>query len=113
LLVAPLRGWSDGGSAFVPTLLTGIAISVFIGGLEGLFFNMIPVTFMDGEKLLKWNRWVWLALAGVSTLLFWQVLLNSQRSYYSGIAHASSLVALVVMGSCLVLTIAAWGFFKW
>jgi hypothetical protein len=107
--VTPLR--EDTGSTFA-AFLEGICVAIFVAGIEGLFFNMIPVSFMDGEKLLRWNKAVWLAMAGGVTFVFWYVLLNDQRSYFDALKETTPVLALAMGGLCLGLTVTAWGVFK-
>ena len=52
----------------------GIAVGIFIGGLEGLFFQMVPIKWMDGHHLWSWNKLVWLGVTGITAFLFWHIL---------------------------------------
>jgi hypothetical protein len=109
LLVTPLREAADSSMA---AFAEGVAVAIFVGGLEGLFFNMIPISFMDGEKIWRWNRLVWLILAGAVTFLFWQVLLNDERAYFDALQETTPAIALLIGGLCLGLSLGTWGFFK-
>jgi hypothetical protein len=109
LAVTPLR---DDGSSTLAAFVEGVCIAIFVSGIEGLFFNMIPVSFMDGEKLLRWNKAVWLAMAGCVTFVFWHVLLNDQRSYFDALKETTPVLALALGGFCLGLTLLTWLVFR-
>ena len=49
---------------------------IVIGGLEGLFITMIPLTFIDGATVKNWSRLGWAVVFGIVTFLWWQLLLN-------------------------------------
>ncbi len=50
VLVIPLRDAAENGDSWWITTLEGAAVAIFVGAIEGLFFNMIPLTFMDGKN---------------------------------------------------------------
>lgn len=87
LLLGPARALPDGWPA---QLLQGIAVIVFVGGMEGLLVDLVPLEVMDGAKIYRWNRIVWLGLVLVSAFLVWHVLLNTQRAYFDSLRPATS-----------------------
>jgi hypothetical protein len=91
----------------------GVLIGVFVGGLEGIFVNMIPISYLDGHKIMRWSRLAWLGLAGVATYVFWLVLLNDQREYFGAIQETTPAIALIVCGLCFALTSATWLWFRY
>ncbi len=93
--------------------MEGVLIGIFIGGLEGIFINMIPIAYLDGQKIMKWNRLAWFTLAGVVTYLFWLILLNDERAYFGSIQQTTPAVALIVCGLCFGLTSLAWLWFRY
>jgi hypothetical protein len=110
LLLAPARSFPVDGVAHV---LEGIAVIIFIGGLEGLLVNLLPLDVMDGAKIYRWSRRAWFALLLLCAFLFWHVLLNSQRQYFDSLREASSAAVLVAF---LLYTLAGaglWAWFKW
>jgi hypothetical protein len=110
LAVWPLRATGDG--SWLPSLAESIAVIVFVGGIEGLFFNMIPLDVTDGGKIYAWNRWVWAALAGIAAFLVWHVLLGSERDGFSGLRQTRSVAVIITFGAYTVLTVALWSYFR-
>ncbi len=112
LLVMPFRDLSQDSGSWLAGVPEGVAAAVFVGGLEGLFFNMIPLRFMDGHKLWGWNKLGWLAMAAVTAFLFWHVLLNKQQAYFSALQETTPATAVVLLGICLSATVGVWLYFR-
>jgi hypothetical protein len=112
VLVDPLRTVAEDHSSFWAAVPEGIAVGLFVAGLEGLFFQMIPIEFLDGRKLWKWNKVAWFAISLVSGFLFWEALINDDQRSLSAVEQTKTIIALVVVLSCLASTIALWMFFK-
>jgi hypothetical protein len=93
--------------------LEGTMVGIFIGGIEGIFLNMVPIAYMDGSKLMRWNPLVWLGTAAVATFLFWMVLLNDQRAYFDALEETTPAIALIAGGLCLGITAGTWAFFRY
>lgn len=108
LLLGPARALPDGWPS---QLVQGIAIIVFVGGMEGLLVDLVPLEVMDGAKIYRWNRLVWIALVLVSAFLVWHVLLNTQRSYFESLRPASSWSVLAGFVVYTLAGVAFWGFF--
>ncbi len=112
LLITPIRSFADGSSGWFPAVLEATAVCIFIGGIEGVLLNMIPLAEMDGARVYHWNRWLWLALAATAAFLTWHVLFGRERENFSGLREASSLTVLVVFGLYTVLTVGVWAYFR-
>ena len=110
LFIDTVRGWHQ---TDLVVLLEGIMVGVFVGGLQGVLINMLPMAFMDGKKLMQWNFWVWLVMAGLATFFFWLILLNDQRAYYSSLTQTTVQVALLLGLSCLAISMGTWAFFRY
>jgi len=112
LLVGPFRDLSQDSNSWLAAVPEGAAAAVFVGGLEGLFFNMIPLRFMEGYKLWGWNKAAWLMMAGATGFLFWHVLLNQEKASYSALQQTTPATAVILLGICLAVTLGVWGFFR-
>ena len=112
VLAGPFRHLAEDHSGWWAAVPEGIAVGLFVTGLEGLFFQMIPIHFMDGHKLLRWNKPAWLAFSLISGFLFWEVLLNEDQQSISAVEQTKSIVALGVIAACLLATMTLWLFFK-
>jgi hypothetical protein len=112
LMILPLRSVDDGSGAWPLALAEAVAVMIFVGGIEGLFFNMIPIAATDGGKIFRWNRLAWATLTIVAAFLLWHVLLGSDRAYFSGLRQTRSLAVVVVFVVYTALTVGLWAYFK-
>ena len=90
----------------------GIAVGIFIGGLEGLFFQMVPIKWMDGHRLWSWNKLVWLGVTGITAFLFWHILLNAESQSFDTLSKTTPAIAMLLMGLCFGMTLAMYLFFR-
>ena len=112
LLVGPLRTVSEDHSSFWAALPEGIAVGVFVAGLEGLFFQMIPIEFLDGRKLFDWNKPIWLAISLVSGFFFFEAIINDDQQAVSAVGQTRTIITFVVVLCCLAATIGFWLFMR-
>ncbi|HVP05512.1 MAG TPA: choice-of-anchor L domain-containing protein [Dehalococcoidia bacterium] len=112
LLLSPARDLANDHSGWLSALPEGIAVGVFVGGLEGTFFQMIPIRYMDGHKIYSWNKAAWALAAGATAFMVWEILLNKERSNVSAISSGTPLVVIIAMAICAFLSFAFYGFFR-
>jgi hypothetical protein len=112
VLLVPLRAAAAGGESWLIGLLEATAAIVLVAGLEGVLFNMIPVDFMDGMKVARWNPIVWAVLFTIAAFLFWQLLLNQDGAYLDAMRQTKVIAAIGVAVFCAVASIAMWTFFR-
>jgi hypothetical protein len=122
LLVASLLAWfaiplvrtlvAAEPTAWWPALLEAAAVTIFVAGIEGVFYAMIPISFMDGATVFEWNRLVWIAVFGIATFLFWHLLLNQGDSYLDALRQTRVAVALGLVLLYGAITLGTWLFFR-
>ena len=112
LLVIPLRNVTQESESWWVALPEGAAVAVFVVGLEGLFFNMIPLTFMDGAKIAGWNRLLWFVMFVTAAFLFWHVLLNQEGAYMEPLRETRVITALSLLAVYSIITLATWTYFR-
>ncbi|MEX2159457.1 MAG: choice-of-anchor L domain-containing protein [Dehalococcoidia bacterium] len=109
-LLIPLRDATGDAGAWgqVPT---EVAALIFIGGIEGLVFAMVPLRFNDGWKIASFNRLVWLVLMAVPLFIFCWVVVNPQAKEFDALleGRVRTVVGLVV--AYAAVTAAVWLFF--
>ena len=91
LAVRPL---ADADGSWWLVLLQAALVTVFVARIEGLFYAMIPITFMDGATVFEWNKLVWALLFGAATFLFWHLLLNQNDAYLDALRQTRVRIAL-------------------
>jgi hypothetical protein len=111
LLLGPVRAAAAGGEP-LPALAESILAMIVIGGLEGLFITMIPLTFLDGATVKNWSRLGWALVFGVVTFLWWQLLLNQDASYLGAFEQTNVRVVLATLGVFMLTTGGLWSYFR-
>jgi hypothetical protein len=111
-LAVPVTHAIEGHDLWILHVLQGATIGVFVAGLESLFFGLIPLTFMEGESLLHWNRWVWLATFTFVAFAFWHVLLNKDSRYAATFGNSNTRVMLMLLVVFSLVTVATFFYFR-
>jgi hypothetical protein len=107
LLVGPFRSFADGSSEWYAVIPETVAVTLFIGGIEGLLLNLVPLQFMEGRILWRWSRLAWLLLASTVSFIFFHVVVNRTDAYTS-VAEETGVQALVII--CVVCVVLAGSF---
>ncbi len=110
-LISPLRDFANDHGGWWAALPETIAVGVFVGALEGTFFQMIPLRYLDGHKIWSWNKAAWVLVAAAA-FLFWDVLLRDQSSSMSTVSHGTPAAAIVAMVLCFVFSVGFYAFFR-
>jgi len=111
LLLGPVRVAAADGSA-LPAFAETVLAMIVIGGLEGLFVTMIPLTFMDGATVMSWSRVAWVAVFGTVTFLWWQLLLNQDAAYAAAFEQTNVRVVILTLGVFMLTTGLLWSYFR-
>jgi hypothetical protein len=111
LLLGPVRVAAADGSP-LPALAETILAMIMIGGLEGLFITMIPLTFLDGATVKNWSRVGWAVVFGIVTFLWWQLLLNQDAAYIGAFEQTNVRVVLATLGVFMLTTGGLWSYFR-
>jgi hypothetical protein len=111
--LTPIRTATALDSAPIPVLLETILAILFIGGLEAVAFSLLPLSFMDGVTVWRWNKIVWVVLFGTSVFLFWQLVINREGKYLEAFRQSSVLVCIALVVVYGGLTLLTWGYFRW
>ena len=121
-LAVAMAGWF----AFVPishsanhlhpgfAVLVGNAFlaAVFIGGIEGALFTLIPLQLLPGHHVIRWSRVAWAILAFATAFLFVDVLLRPQTGYLGKSSTASAFVTYALFAGFGAASVAFWGWFR-
>jgi hypothetical protein len=111
LLLPPLRDLTDADSEWWTYLPGEVAAILFVGGIEGLLFTMLPVQFTDGAKIWKSLRWLWFPLFAIPAFLFAWVILNPEAKEMDALAQDRVIVAMALIGAYALIAITTWAFF--
>ena len=84
---------------------------LFVAGIQGLLFNLIPVTFLDGLKVWRWSKLAWLSIAVPSAFIFFHVIVNRDGTFASASGERSVQMLIAVCAVFWLLTVAVWLYF--
>ena len=111
--IGPLRAAAATDSSPLIVLADTIAVAIFVGGLEGVFYSLLPLTFMDGIVVWRWSRVAWVLFFGFTTFLFWQLVINQFSAYLNAFQQPNVQAILAILAVYGTLTVATWAFFKY
>ncbi|HVA60747.1 MAG TPA: FGLLP motif-containing membrane protein [Mycobacteriales bacterium] len=96
--------------AFWPLVAEAFCAALAVEGLTALVLALAPLTFMEGERLFRWNKYVWAAVYGVTGFAFLHIVVHPD---FAGRKTAVPLVTwLVLFIAFATLSVSFWGFFK-
>jgi hypothetical protein len=103
---------NEDGASFAVLAADALLGCLFIGGIEGLLFSLIPLKFLPGYRLRQWGWLPWAVLTAVVTFLFVHVLLVPPSGYLGRATGVSTTVTLALFVAFGVLSCAFWAWFR-
>jgi hypothetical protein len=109
-LLIPFRQVSNSNEwwSYIPTETAAL---IFVGGIEGLVFVMIPMRFMDGLKIFRWYRLLWFPLFFIPVFVFAWAILNPQAQALDSLLQGRVILALSLVGAYMALALVTWAYF--
>ena len=98
--------------SFLTLSLDSFFACLFIGGLEGLLFGLIPLRFLPGARIANWSWIAWGVLTAVVAYLFVHVLLMPETGYLGRSTAASVTTTIVLFAAFAVVSVLFWGYFR-
>ena len=108
LLWVPVKSLADKTSALPFTTLDVMLAAVFVAGLQGILFGLIPVRFQPGAILRSWSWRVWLLYLLVSAFTLFHILIRPRPT-------ANLTPFVIVLGLFLFfggISVAFWAYFR-
>jgi hypothetical protein len=110
-LLDPLRDAVE-SSEWWASLPNATAALLFVGGVEGLLFVMVPLSFTDGGKLFRYYRPFWLAIVGVAAFFFSWVLLIPQAEGIDAILQRRVIFICSIVAAYAATAFLFWFYFR-
>jgi hypothetical protein len=107
-----LRGQGLAQDGFGVTLLSTAFAAILVAGLEAAAFGLMPLRFMPGHSVYRWNRLGWALLFGLSVFAFVHILIGPSSGYVSELSPGAFTAALGVFAAFGALSIGTWLFFR-
>jgi hypothetical protein len=85
-------------SPWLKTLL----LLMFAASVQTIFFEMVPISYLHGKGIFKYNRILWLVLFAIATAAFLQTMLNPDGAFLSAFESTNMiLLSLFVLAYCV------------
>jgi hypothetical protein len=107
-----VRGLGLPEDAFGATLLETAFAATLVAGLEAAAFALMPLRFLPGYALYRWNRLAWALLWGAGLFAFVHILIGPTSGYVAELSPAAFMAALGVFAAFGALSIATWLYFR-
>ena len=106
----PVASAASGPDPGTATLFLDAALStVWVSGLQAVLFGLLPLTFLAGERVLRWSRSGWIALYATALFLFVDAVLRPG----SGATETTSATAWSMVGLLALFCLASVGAWLW
>lgn len=112
LLIDPVRDLATDDNKWWSAALEAGVVAVFLGGIQGLLFTLVPLEFIDGKKVFSWNPIAWFVLTLAVGFVFFQFVLHQNGTFAQSWDKESIRSVLWLCVICWCITIATWMFFK-
>jgi hypothetical protein len=86
---------------------------IFLWGVEGLAVAMLPLRFLDGRKVLRWNRVAWAALFFLGLFATFEILLAPGSGYVGQTSTGVKIAVMVLYASFGLGSVAFWAYFRY
>jgi hypothetical protein len=88
-------------------------VLIFLWGIEGLAVAMLPMRFLDGRKVIDWNRVVWAVLMFLGLFSTVHILLTPSSGY---VGHTTGQISVGVVVLFLIfgaISVGLWSYFRY
>jgi hypothetical protein len=90
--------------------LETLLLLMFAAGVQTMFFEMFPVSYLHGKGIFKFSRLLWLFLFALSSAAFLQTMLNPNGAFLSAFESTNMvLLSLFAVAYC-VFCVLVWFF---
>ena len=104
----PIRELTAESDLWLATVPETVTVAIIVGGIEGLLFSLLPITFMDGKKVWDWNRPAWFVIAVPTTFIFIAAFFNQTKSFIGAAGEAGMRDLFLVALFFVALAAAFW-----
>lgn len=111
-LALPLIDKNFSEQPMLDILLSAMLATIFVAGLEGLLFELVPLRFLRGEVVYQWRRSVWSVLFLIAGFLFAWIMLQPTVGYLGSTRTSPLIPAVILFVTFGVCSVAFWAYFR-
>ena len=110
----PIRLRADAAHASAPILVLDSVLSLIVVlGLQAIVFGLLPMRFLAGGDLRRWNLWAWVAVYGIGMFFFVMLLVLDNRPLADKAQQLHAVITVVALfGAFAVFSTAFWIYFR-
>jgi hypothetical protein len=86
--------------------------ALMVAGLEGVVFGLLPMRFLPGEPLYRWNRVLWAGLLLIGAFAFFHILINPASGYLSDTSRTPLFTVVALLLGFSLVSVAFWAWFR-
>ena len=100
-----------GGEGWAGTVIEAALATVVVAGFEALVIGLLPLAGMPGKPLFARFKTWWIAIWGISLVVFFHALVNPQSGYLADSALVPVATTMGLLLGFALLSVGFWGFF--
>jgi hypothetical protein len=93
-------------------VLEATLVTVFLAGLGSVVFALVPLPFLPGRAIMRWNVGAWLVLFAAGAYAFALIMLTPRNGYVASVEWSHVGAALVAFGAFALVSVAFMGWFR-
>ena len=107
-------GDAGGGSGPGPRVffVQQVLLFVWAAGIQSVCFAMLPLPFLPGREILRWNKVAWAAILGTGLVVFSLILLEPGGPFEENVGHRGLIPALVTFGLFALVSLGFMAYFR-
>jgi uncharacterized membrane protein YoaK (UPF0700 family) len=91
--------------------LDTLLATVWVAGVQSVVFSLIPIRFMDGEKVALWSRVAWFGIYVFALFVFVHTVLHPRDNQVGTASEAQVIYLSVLLGALTLVAVSLWAFF--
>ncbi|HUQ39116.1 MAG TPA: FGLLP motif-containing membrane protein [Acidimicrobiales bacterium] len=86
---------------------------IFLWGIESLAVAMLPMRFLDGRKVIDWNRTMWAVLMFLGAFVTVHILLSAGSGYVGQTGEQVRFAVLLLFLGFGAFSVSVWAYFRY
>ena len=100
------------GASLLVIILEAVMVAIIVAGIERTALGMLPIRFLPGESVRRWNRRAWAALGFAGMLALVSILINPYGNVIRREAVGPVIALVGVMVGLSAFCVGFWWYFR-
>ena len=111
-LALPLAASGFANQPFIQIAVAAGLATIFVAGLEGLMFELVPLRFLRGESVWAWNKVLWAFLFVAAAFTFAHIMLTPAAGWFGTTKTSPLFAAVLLFVGFGIMSVLFWAYFK-